>query len=101
MTAREAFDAYFDHGRIETVAAHYHDYVVPRVSLGSVRDYCDSFDNLGPLASHQEDLKDVQRCWMLKAVLATYHAAASWLRSARRAGDRRIAFEIWLRCDSD
>src|SRR5258708_7842402 len=36
----------------------------------TVRDYCDSYDCLPFLASAQGDLKDLQRPWMVKALLS-------------------------------
>ncbi|MGF1569125.1 MAG: glycoside hydrolase family 99-like domain-containing protein [Nodosilinea sp.] len=41
----------------------------PALSYASVRDYCDSWESLNPLANHG-DLKNVQRPWALKAVLS-------------------------------
>jgi hypothetical protein len=40
------------------------------VSFATVRDYCDSADYLGALATNSGDLKDVQRPWLIKAILA-------------------------------
>jgi hypothetical protein len=42
---------------------------LPALSYATVRDYCDSADAFGDLARHQNDLKDVQRPWAVKAVL--------------------------------
>ncbi|MBV9657073.1 MAG: methyltransferase domain-containing protein [Verrucomicrobia bacterium] len=42
---------------------------VPAVSVGTVRDYCDSADHLPALANAQGDLKDLQRPWTVKALL--------------------------------
>jgi hypothetical protein len=39
------------------------------LSYGTVRDLADSLDNLGRLARANGDMKDLQRCWVLKAVL--------------------------------
>jgi hypothetical protein len=39
------------------------------LSYGTVRDFADSLDNLGGLARANGDMKDLQRCWVLKAVL--------------------------------
>lgn len=44
---------------------------MPRVGYATVGDYVDSFENLNPLASAQGDLKDVQRPWMLKAIVSS------------------------------
>jgi hypothetical protein len=42
---------------------------VPAVSYGTVRDLADSRAHLGGLADANRDLKDVQRCWTVKAIL--------------------------------
>jgi hypothetical protein len=39
------------------------------LSYGTVRDFADSSDHLGGLARASSDMKDLQRCWMVKAVL--------------------------------
>jgi hypothetical protein len=41
----------------------------PPLGYGTVRDLADSLDNLGGLARANGDMKDLQRCWVLKAVL--------------------------------
>lgn len=73
---RGGYDVFFGVERRQELLKRYSGFDVPSVSVGSVRDYCDSVDHLGPLASHQEDLKDQQRCWMLKAVLGTFEPGA-------------------------
>jgi hypothetical protein len=40
-------------------------------SVATVRDYCDSVDEIPQLTGRDGDLKNVQRPWMLKAVLGT------------------------------
>jgi len=70
MSSRALFDAYFTENRRREIAARYRDHPLPPISFGTVRDFCDSADHLGPLASYQGDLKDLQRCWMLKALLS-------------------------------
>ena len=47
----------------------YAEFEVPPVSYGTVRDLADSLDNLGGLARANSDMKDLQRCWAVKAVL--------------------------------
>jgi hypothetical protein len=49
---------------------------VEPLSYGSVRDLADSLDNLGGLARANGDMKDLQRCWVLKAVLGTVQQGA-------------------------
>ncbi|HSJ16869.1 MAG TPA: hypothetical protein VK920_02100 [Solirubrobacterales bacterium] len=41
----------------------------PPLSYGTVRDYADSCEALPGLAAANEDMKDLQRCWALKAVV--------------------------------
>ena len=42
---------------------------VPAISYGTVRDYADSTDGIPGLVSASADMKNLQRCWMVKAVL--------------------------------
>jgi hypothetical protein len=44
---------------------------VEPLSYGTVRDLADSVDHLGGLARASSDMKDLQRCWMVKAILGT------------------------------
>ena len=44
---------------------------VEELSYGTVRDLADSRDHLGELARANSDMKDQQRCWMVKAVLGS------------------------------
>lgn len=42
---------------------------LPPASYGTVRDFADSVDNMPGLAGANFDMKDLQRCWMIKAIL--------------------------------
>jgi hypothetical protein len=42
---------------------------VPPLSYGTVRDYVESRESLGGLATASFDMKNLQRCWALKAIL--------------------------------
>jgi hypothetical protein len=42
---------------------------LPAISYGTVRDFADSTDRLTGLAGASFDMKDLQRCWMVKAIL--------------------------------
>jgi uncharacterized UPF0146 family protein len=42
---------------------------VAPISYGTVRDFADSVDHMPGLAGANFDMKDLQRCWMLKAIL--------------------------------
>ncbi|MGH2991712.1 MAG: hypothetical protein ACRDMA_17985 [Solirubrobacterales bacterium] len=44
---------------------------LPPVSYGAVRDWADSRETLGGLATASLDMKDMQRCWALKAVVGS------------------------------
>jgi hypothetical protein len=45
--------------------------VPPPLGYATVRDYCDSVERLPLLATSSGDLKDVQRPWMLKAIVGS------------------------------
>jgi hypothetical protein len=62
-----------------SLLARYCGLAVPDLSYATVRDFCDSADHLGPLCPLDGDLKNVQRPWMVKAVLARVPAGASLL----------------------
>lgn len=62
-------EAMLDDTTLHAVAARYLTFTARPLSYGTVRDYCDSFDNLGALATSNGDLKDLQRPWMFKTVL--------------------------------
>ncbi|NBV71227.1 MAG: methyltransferase domain-containing protein [Burkholderiaceae bacterium] len=47
------------------------------LSYATVADFVDSYENLHSLATAAADLKDVQRPWMLKAILSTIQIGAN------------------------
>lgn len=47
---------------------------LPPVSYGTVRDFADSGDNMPGLAGANFDMKDMQRCWTVKAILGNVPA---------------------------
>jgi glycosyltransferase involved in cell wall biosynthesis len=53
--------------------------VPPRLGYATVRDYCDSADRLPYLATASLDMKDVQRPWMLKTIVAAVPAGSRLL----------------------
>ena len=55
----------------EDVLARYKQYPVAPSGYATVRDFCDSADHLSPLMLFNGDLKDVQRPWALKVIVAT------------------------------
>jgi glycosyltransferase involved in cell wall biosynthesis/SAM-dependent methyltransferase len=55
--------------RLEELRRRQAGAVPPRLGYATVKDYCDSADRLPLLATASLDMKDVQRPWMLKAVV--------------------------------
>jgi len=53
------------------VLSRYNNSTLPVLSYATVRDFCDSADHLHKLMLFNGDLKDVQRPWALKAILAS------------------------------
>lgn len=51
------------------LAERYALFPLRTIGYGTVRDFCDSFENLRDLATIASDLKDLQRPWMVKAIL--------------------------------
>jgi 2-polyprenyl-3-methyl-5-hydroxy-6-metoxy-1,4-benzoquinol methylase len=47
----------------------YRDYALEPIGFGSVRDFADSVDNMPGLAAANADMKNLQRCWAVKAIL--------------------------------
>ena len=54
---------------LESVRARYSPFAPPALGYATVRDYCDSAQNLPELATVNGDMKDVQRPWALKAII--------------------------------
>ena len=86
---------------LERTARRYADYHAPRVSYATVGDYCDSADNLPLLASANHDMKDVQRPWMLKAILGRVARGGRLLEIG--AGTpivadllARLGYDVWV-----
>ncbi len=63
----------------DRIVDRYGGRVPPRLSYATVRDYCDSADRLPRLAFANRDMKDVQRPWMLKALVGTLRPGARLL----------------------
>jgi len=71
------------------------------LSYGTVRDFCDSFDQLHPIATANGDLKDNQRPWALKAILSVVPPGGRVLEIG--AGEPfiadildRLGYEVWV-----
>jgi glycosyltransferase involved in cell wall biosynthesis len=73
----------------EGILERYAGQIPPRLSYATVRDYCDSADRLPRLAFANRDMKDVQRPWMLKAVVGTLRPGARLLEIG--AGEPGVA----------
>lgn len=70
MIDRTDADAPIDDATLLAVADRYRTRRPDPLAYGTVRDYCDSFDHLHALATLNGDLKDLQRPWVFKAVVA-------------------------------
>jgi SAM-dependent methyltransferase len=86
---------------LERIRARYSDFCPPVLSYATVRDYCDSVDHLSPLAKANQDMKDVQRPWVLKAILGTVPVGGRLLEIG--AGEpivadllARLGYEVWV-----
>jgi SAM-dependent methyltransferase len=69
MTASRRTEELIPDQRLWELRRLYGDFAVPPISYGTARDFADSLDNLGGLARANSDMKDLQRCWAVKAVL--------------------------------
>jgi SAM-dependent methyltransferase len=69
MTAGRQTEELVPDERLWELRRLYGGFEVPTISYGTVRDLADSLDNLGGLARANSDMKDLQRCWTVKAVL--------------------------------
>jgi SAM-dependent methyltransferase len=61
--------AVIDDGSLWLIADRYSTFPVEPLGYGTVRDLADSTANLAGLAGANFDMKDMQRCWMLKAIV--------------------------------
>ncbi len=65
------------------------NFPLPPVSYGTVRDFADSADNMPGLAGANFDMKDQQRCWMVKAILGNVEPGSRLLEIG--AGEPLVA----------
>lgn len=93
--------AWFTDAELEEIARRYTTFGVEPVSVATVRDYCDSVDHLRPIATHNGDLKDCQRPWVLKAILGQVRRGGRVLEIG--AGEpfvadllARLGYEVWV-----
>jgi len=62
---------------------------LPPISYGTVRDFADSADHMTGLAGASFDMKDLQRCWAIKAILGHVERGARILEIG--AGEPLVA----------
>ena len=65
------------------------DFPLSPCSHGTVRDFADSVDHMPGLAGANFDMKDLQRCWMLKAILGNVERGSRLLEIG--AGEPLVA----------
>jgi SAM-dependent methyltransferase len=80
--------------QLRTALARYRASTWPRLGYATVRDYADSLRHLRPLAVFSEDLKDVQRPWVFKALLGCLPKGGRVLEIG--AGHPHVA-DLWTR----
>jgi glycosyltransferase involved in cell wall biosynthesis/2-polyprenyl-3-methyl-5-hydroxy-6-metoxy-1,4-benzoquinol methylase len=93
---------WFTDARLADIAAKCRGhFVTTPLSYGTVRDFCDSFDHLRPIATANGDLKDNQRPWVLKAILSIVSPGSRVLEIG--AGEPfiadildRLGYEVWV-----
>ena len=59
------------------IARYCGNWTVPHLGYGTVHDYCDSVDHLPQISSIQGDMKDMQRPFAVKAILARVSPGSS------------------------
>ena len=74
---------------LDQLHTRFSDRDIPALSYATVRDYCDSVESLPYLATRNNDLKDVQRPWAVKAILAAVRPGSRLLEIG--AGDPYVA----------
>jgi hypothetical protein len=94
-------EKWFSDARLATILSRYQSFSVTPLSYGTVRDYCDSFDNANELAVANGDLKDCQRPWTLKAILSQVRRGGRILEIGAGepfVGDilDRLGYEVWV-----
>ena len=95
-------EPWFDELSLERIFQRYASQFSPEaISYATAEDFCDSFDHLRPLASASYDLKDVQRPWMVKAILGAVPRGGRLLEIG--AGEpwvadmlHRLGYEVWI-----
>lgn len=80
-----------DPARLAALRARYQSNASPPIGYGTVRDFCDSVTHLPELTCNR-DLKDVQRPWVFKSIVARISPGGRVLEIG--AGDPHVAH--WL-----
>jgi hypothetical protein len=93
----------FSDDKLHELAMRYKNYPIKALSYATVKDFCDSFDYMRPLAELNGDLKDVQRPWTLKSLLSILPMSSRVLEIGAGepwVGDflSRLGHEVWV-CD--
>lgn len=93
----------FPNARLQALTDRYRNYPIRPLSYATVQDFCDSYDHMRSLAELNGDLKDVQRPWTLKSLLALLHKSSRVLEIGAGepwVGDllARLGHEVWV-CD--
>ena len=93
--------AWFTDAQLEAIRMRFRGHPTPRLGYATVRDFVESWEHLRPLATAQGDLKDAQRPWTLKSILATVPDAGRLLEIG--AGEpyvadllARLGYEVWV-----
>jgi hypothetical protein len=80
---------------------YYGKFLLTPLSYATVRDFCDSYDYLYPLATANKDLKDSQRPWVLKAIISKLPVGSRLLEIG--AGEpfvadilSRLGYRVWV-----
>jgi SAM-dependent methyltransferase len=93
--------SWFGDAELEALRDRYRSHPTPRLGYATVRDFVDGWEHLRPLATAQGDLKDAQRPWTLKALLARVPMAGRVLEIG--AGQpyvadllARLGYDVWV-----
>jgi SAM-dependent methyltransferase len=90
LPVRPKFDVLNSDVALRRVAKHYANFrPAEALSYATVRDYSDGVDTLKALATINQDLKDAQRPWVLKAILGSIAPGGRLLEIG--AGDPWVA----------
>lgn len=93
---------WFSNQQLAAIADRYRSrFETAPLSYATVKDFCDSFDNLNAITTLNGDLKDSQRPWVLKAILSTVPPGGRVLEIG--AGEPfiadildRLGYEVWI-----